>query len=52
MLMFSTKLKNEQRVTSAPQTRLRDLHKKNFFLELIENCILGALAKLPKKSVY
>ena len=33
MLIFSTKLKNEQRGTLSPQIRLRVLHKKNFFSE-------------------
>ena len=51
MLTFSTKINKEQSRTSTPHIRLRDLHKKNFVSELIENCILGAVAKL-QKSVY
>jgi len=50
MLTFSAKLNNEQSGTSTPQIRLRDLHKKNFFSEWIENGILGAVAKLQKKK--
>ena len=51
MLTFSAKLNNEQSGTSAPQIRLRDLHKKKFFPEWIENGIFGVLAKL-QKSVW
>ena len=51
MLTFSAKLNNEQSGTSAPQIPLRDLHKKKFFPEWIENGIFGVLAKL-QKSVW
>jgi len=52
MLTFSTKFNNEQSGTSTPQIRLRDLHKKSFFSEWIENGILGAVGKLQKTIVY